>query len=139
MVPITCRTSSFLDLFLFLKTPISIQSIAFFCSSFLLCLQGQPEPPCSPVWTQWPPQTVWWLRYFVSFLLCLHGQPELFSSDLLSFHFQHLASIFSEWKFLVVFCFYDLFFSSRLFLVLFLGLYFFAYYPQPFFPLFLSL
>ena len=52
MVPITGRASSFLEKILFFKTPISIQikSISnpnqiysFFCSSFFLFLQGQPE------------------------------------------------------------------------------------------------
>ena len=76
MVPITGRASSFLEFFLFLKTPISIQiksksnPILFFCSSFFLCLQGEPEQ-CGSYHL---------LQSYFSFFVRLHGQPELFGS-----------------------------------------------------------
>ena len=72
MVLITGRASSFLEFFLFFKTPISIQ-IKFksiFYSSFFLCLQGQPEL-CGGYHLH---------QSCISFFFCLHGQPEPFGS-----------------------------------------------------------
>ena len=82
MVPITGRAGSFLEIFC-LKTPISIQIKSklypnqiksFFCSSFFLCLQGQPELCCS----YHLPQSCF------SFFIRLHGQPEPFGSYIFS-------------------------------------------------------
>ena len=68
MVPITGRASLFLEKLFFFKS--NIKSIPFFCSSFFLCLQGQPELcGCYHL-----------LQSCFSFFVHLHGQLEPFGS-----------------------------------------------------------
>ena len=118
MVPITGRASSFLEeKKMFLKSNLS-QIHSFFCSSFFLCLQGQPELcGCYHL-----------LQSCFSFYVRLHGQPELFelSDHLLCLRF--LSNSFSSHHFNLLRvarrCFSwssvtdDLFFSSIIFFVL---------------------
>ena len=79
MVPITGRASSFLEKNLFFKNRISIKIKSkinpnyihsFFCSSFFLCLPGQPEL-CGSYHL---------LQSCFSFFVYIHGQPEPFGS-----------------------------------------------------------
>ena len=149
---------------LFLKTPIlnkKSNPFLFFCSSFFLCLQGQPEL-CGSYHL---------LQSHFSFFIHLHSQIVPFGSCIILqscssfiFHLHGnlsclLVTTFSSLTFLsnsfssphfnllrvARHCFSwssasdDLFFSSCSFLVLLLSYLHRVFYPQPFFPLFFSL
>ena len=108
MVPITGRASSFLEKNVLLKrNSYKIKSISL-CSSFFLCLQGQPElcgiyhllQSCFSfiVGLHGQPEQFGRsiiLQFCCSIFFSLHGQPELFASDILLQSLRFLSYSFS--------------------------------------------